>query len=184
MFCCLSVILLLLFFTTLTFTARKRLSSPAITTIAVSSANPTQNVIQLLVENVTFPRDIKYPEHQEESYSLTVDPMDKIITIKSPTEVGLFYGAQSLLSMISPMDININESAIIVLPAVHIADAPRFRYRGLMLDVSRNFFHKDEIFKIIDTLAMYKMNKLHLHLSDDQGWRLEIPALPELTEVS
>lgn len=66
---------------------------------------------------------------------------------------------------------------------IELVDAPRFEYRGVMIDVARNFHTVEEIMKLIDTMALYKMNKLHLHLSDDEGWRLEIPALEELVEV-
>lgn len=62
-----------------------------------------------------------------------------------------------------------------------IKDAPRFDYRGMMIDISRNFHEKNSILKLIDAMAIYKMNKLHLHLSDDEGWRLEIPGVEELT---
>ncbi len=158
----------------------KCLSFPVTTGIAITLDPAAVNIIQLSIENITYPDEMIFTGNQQESYSLTVDPIYKIIAIKSATEAGLFYGAQTLRSMMWPLG---SETAS-VLPAVHIIDAPRFPHRGLMLDVSRNFFSKEEIFKIIDTLAMYKMNTLHLHLSDDQGWRLEIPALPELTEVS
>jgi len=66
---------------------------------------------------------------------------------------------------------------------VRVVDAPRVAYRGVMIDVARNFLDKHYIFRLLDVLSMYKMNVLHLHLSDDQGWRLEVPALPELTDV-
>lgn len=66
---------------------------------------------------------------------------------------------------------------------VEIRDAPRYSYRGMEIDLGRNFMPKSEILKIIDSMAMYKLNKLHLHLTDDEGWRLEIPGLPELTTV-
>ncbi|MCV5949252.1 family 20 glycosylhydrolase, partial [Escherichia coli] len=69
------------------------------------------------------------------------------------------------------------------LPQLSIQDAPRFDYRGVMVDVARNFHSKDAILATLDQMAAYKMNKLHLHLTDDEGWRLEIPGLPELTEV-
>jgi len=73
--------------------------------------------------------------------------------------------------------------AIYEVDAMEINDAPRFEHRGVMVDVARNFHRTTEILKLIDTLAMYKLNKLHLHLADDEGWRLEIPGLKELTEV-
>ena len=65
-----------------------------------------------------------------------------------------------------------------------MVDAPRVAYRAVMIDVARNFLDKHFIFRLLDVMAMYKMNVLHLHLTDDQGWRLEVPALPELTEVN
>ena len=70
-----------------------------------------------------------------------------------------------------------------LVPQVSIKDSPRFSYRGLMLDVGRNFIPKHEILKLLDAMAMYKMNKFHLRLSENEGWRLEIPGLEELTQV-
>ena len=69
------------------------------------------------------------------------------------------------------------------MPCVDIKDAPRFGWRGLMLDVSRHFFTKQEVEEYIDQMARYKFNTLHLHLADDQGWRIEIKSLPQLTQV-
>jgi len=71
-----------------------------------------------------------------------------------------------------------------LVPQVSIKDSPRFSYRGLMLDVVRNFQPKREVMKLLDVMAMYKMNKFHFHLSDNEGWRLEIPGIEELTSVS
>ncbi|WP_325892116.1 beta-N-acetylhexosaminidase [Grimontia sp. NTOU-MAR1] len=90
--------------------------------------------------------------------------------------VGAFYGLQSMLAL---MDNGDDE----MLPWVAIEDAPRFEYRGVMVDVARNFHSKEAILRTIDQMAAYKLNKLHLHLTDDEGWRLEIPGLPELTDV-
>jgi len=67
---------------------------------------------------------------------------------------------------------------------VRVVDAPRIAHRGLMMDVARNFFDKHFIVRLLEVMAMYKMNVLHLHLSDDEGWRLEVPTLPELTNVN
>lgn len=67
---------------------------------------------------------------------------------------------------------------------IELTDAPRFEYRGVMVDVARNFHTVEELLKLIDNMALYKLNKLHIHLSDDEGWRLEIPALEELVQVS
>jgi hexosaminidase len=69
------------------------------------------------------------------------------------------------------------------IPAAEITDAPRIAYRGLHFDVARNFSNKETVLKLIDLLAFYKLNPLHLHLTDDEGWRIEIPALPELTSI-
>ena len=66
---------------------------------------------------------------------------------------------------------------------VRVVDAPRVAYRAVMIDVARNFLDKHFIFRLLDVMAMYKMNALHLHLTDDQGWRLQVPTLPELTDV-
>ena len=109
-----------------------------------------------------------------EGYVLTVSPT--AITVKGTTSKGLFYGVQSLLQLI-PIH---GES---IIPALEIQDEPRFSWRGLLLDVSRHFFTLDEVKKLIDEMVIYKFNLLHLHLSDDQGWRVEIKKLPELTKV-
>ena len=116
------------------------------------------------------------PLHLPEAYQLTVT--DKgTVTVEGQTAAGVFNGLQTLLSLVDGSD---NAR---ILPIVDILDAPRFQFRGLMLDVARNFFEKDDILKILNAMAMYKMNKLHLHLTDDHGWRIEIPGLPELTKV-
>ena len=96
-----------------------------------------------------------------------------LITGKGPA--GVFYGVQTLLGLRS------SEGKV---PKVSIKDAPRYAYRGMHLDVGRNFMAKDHVLKLIDVMAMYKLNKFHFHLTDDEGWRLEIPGLPELTEVT
>lgn len=93
-------------------------------------------------------------------------------------EVGIFYGLQSLLALI---DIHDDDYMI---PTVGIYDAPRFDHRGMHLDIARNFHSKATILRLLDQMASYKLNKFHLHLSDDEGWRLEIPGLPELTSFS
>jgi hexosaminidase len=110
----------------------------------------------------------------KEGYLLSVNPA--AITIKSATSQGLFYGVQSLLQLIPVTGDK-------KIPALEIADEPRFPWRGLMLDVSRHFFTIDEVKRLIDQMVTYKFNILHLHLTDDQGWRLEIKKLPNLTKV-
>ncbi len=90
-------------------------------------------------------------------------------------QAGVFYGLQSILSLV-PSD---GSGKIATLDA---SDAPRFQYRGIFLDVARNFHKKDAVLRLLDQMAAYKLNKFHFHLSDDEGWRIEIPGLPELTE--
>ncbi|GMG86743.1 beta-N-acetylhexosaminidase [Biformimicrobium ophioploci] len=90
-------------------------------------------------------------------------------------EAGAFYAAQSLIGLLDAQGK--------ALPQVEIVDFPRFDYRGFNIDLGRNFHTKTMLLKLIDQMAAYKLNKLHLHLSDDEGWRIEIPGLPELTEV-
>ncbi|MDQ0109002.1 hexosaminidase [Chitinophaga terrae (ex Kim and Jung 2007)] len=110
-----------------------------------------------------------------EGYRLTVTPSGIRLIGKG---AGLFYGLQTLLQLLPA---SANGSAVI--PCVAIEDAPRFRYRGLMLDVSRHFFTVEQVKDLLDLMARYKLNRFHWHLTDDQGWRLEIKSYPELTRV-
>lgn len=91
-------------------------------------------------------------------------------------QAGVFYGLQSILSLV-PAE---NRKTIAQLDA---KDAPRFEYRGMFLDVGRNFHSKQAVLRLLEQMSAYKMNKFHFHLSDDEGWRIEIPGLPELTDV-
>ena len=109
-----------------------------------------------------------------EAYRLTVKRDGVRIEASDPR--GLFYGAQTLQQLVS-------NSKSRIIPAVQIDDAPRFRWRGLLIDVARHFFGKSELLKIIDEMAVYKLNVLKLHLTDYEGWRLEIPGYPKLTEI-
>ena len=112
-----------------------------------------------------------------EGYSLTVNAEG--ITISSTTDTGLFYGLQTLLQLAKPIGDHTWE-----IPATHIEDTPRFEYRGLMIDVSRHFRTKEFLIKQIDALARYKINRLHLHLTDAAGWRIEIKKYPRLTQLA
>src|SRR5690606_15584789 len=98
------------------------------------------------------------------------------------TTKGAFYAVQSLLNMM-PKEAWKDKQSTISLRGIHVVDEPRFGYRAVMLDVARNFQSKDQILKVLDLMALYKLNVLHFHLNDDEGWRLEIPGLPELTDV-
>jgi hexosaminidase len=119
----------------------------------------------------------------KEGYQLSVT--QKAITIKANEAAGLFYGVQTLFQLL-PKEIESREKVKNirwVVPAAEITDYPRFGWRGLMFDVSRHFFTKKEVQEYIDQMVKYKFNLLHLHLTDDQGWRIEIKSLPKLTEV-
>ena len=124
------------------------------------------------------------PEAQlgAEGYALEVTP--KGITLRANQAAGLFYGVQTLLQLL-PKEIESKAAvkAKWVVPAVKITDYPRFGWRGIMFDVSRHFFKKDEVKKYIDQLAKLKYNTFHWHLTDDNGWRIEIKSLPKLTEI-
>jgi hexosaminidase len=118
-----------------------------------------------------------------EGYQLRVSP--KTITITANKPAGLFYGTQSLLQLF-PQEIESDKLVNMVnwrIPCVNITDYPRFSWRGLMFDVTRHFFTKEEVKRYIDNMVKYKYNLLHLHLTDDEGWRIEIKSLPKLTEV-
>ncbi|MFN5021311.1 MAG: family 20 glycosylhydrolase, partial [bacterium] len=118
-----------------------------------------------------------------EGYRLAVTTED--VSIFAPKPAGLFYGLQTLLQLM-PKEIEskqVVQNISWTVPAVQITDRPRFGWRGLMLDVSRHFFTVDEVKAFIDDMARYKYNLMHFHLTDDQGWRLEIKSLPKLTEV-
>ena len=119
-----------------------------------------------------------------EGYLLKISPNNIVITANAPA--GLFYGVQTLLQLCPPTKAG-NESIVKLkewnIPAGMVLDYPRFGWRGLMFDVSRHFFTVPEVKQFINDMVKYKFNLLHLHLTDDQGWRIEIKSLPKLTEV-
>ena len=115
----------------------------------------------------------------EEGYRLRIN--DSEISIQSKTSKGLFYGVQSLLQLF-PLELGTSNS--ILIPALEINDAPQFRYRGIHLDVGRHFYDVDFIKKYIDLMSRLKMNTFHWHLTEDQGWRIEIKKYPKLQEVA
>ncbi|GAA4312523.1 hypothetical protein GCM10023143_22250 [Compostibacter hankyongensis] len=120
-----------------------------------------------------------------EGYRLDVSADKILITANQP--VGLFYGLQTLLQLLpasqDAVAAGTAQTAPWTVPGVSIMDYPRFGWRGLMLDVSRHFFSKEFVKKYIDEMARYKYNVFHWHLTDDNGWRIEIPGLPRLTQV-
>lgn len=117
----------------------------------------------------------------EEGYQLSITPAQVRIIARSPA--GMFHGVQSLLQLLSPaIESATPQPGPWSLPAGTITDSPRFAWRGVMLDVSRHFFSVQDVSRFIDLLAYYKINRLHLHLSDDQGWRIQIKSWPNLTQ--
>ncbi|MEY4135066.1 MAG: hypothetical protein RL386_1416 [Bacteroidota bacterium] len=117
-----------------------------------------------------------------EGYFLQTGPKGMVLSANTPA--GLFYGIQTLLQLFpKAIESKTGTPGNWSVPAVRITDYPRFGWRGIMLDVSRHFFTKAEVKAYIDQIARYKYNTLHWHLTDDNGWRVEIKALPRLTEV-
>ena len=114
-----------------------------------------------------------------EGYRLKIS--DRKVDIYASEERGAFYGIQSFLALQAP-DFWSRKGNELVLPQLEIEDEPAYGYRGFFLDVARNFQPKAEILKILDLMAFYKLNVFHLNLANDEGWRIEIPGLPELTE--
>lgn len=112
-----------------------------------------------------------------------IDIQNKNIIITGSDASGVFYGIQSLRSLL-PVETYKNPENEIILDGQIIKDAPSLKYRGMMLDLARNFQDKKSVLNLIEIMSFYKMNKLHLHLSDDEAWRLQIPLLPELTDVA
>ncbi|PSV59092.1 beta-N-acetylhexosaminidase [Photobacterium sp. GB-3] len=126
------------------------------------------------VKVTILPGSFKKDQQIVGAYKL--DVTKKGATVTGFDNQGAFYGMQSLISLMSTGADN-------SIPTLNVLDAPRFDYRGVMVDVGRNFHSKEAILRTLDQMAAYKMNKFHFHLSDDEGWRIEIPGLPELTEI-
>jgi hexosaminidase len=150
---------------------------PAGFPVAVSpmGSTPIAGAISLRLES--------RPALGEEGYELSVTHDSARVVANRPA--GLFHGVQTIRQLLPPeieSDMGVDRVDW-SLPAVTIVDQPRFAYRGAMLDVSRHFFTVDEVEQYLDILALYKLNVLHLHLSDDQGWRIQIDSRPKLTAM-
>ncbi len=128
---------------------------------------------------VWFGSDSNLPR---DGYTLNVK--ENGIEIKASTFGGELYALQTLTQLL-PREFFANEPCSIewTIPVVDIKDKPQFRHRGFMMDIARHFFDKDQVKKVLDIMTLYKMNRLHWHLTDDQGWRIEIPEYPKLTEI-
>lgn len=119
-----------------------------------------------------------------ESYRLSAD--GHVVAIDGASEAGLFWGAQTLRQLLGPDAFRrapVSGGREWEVPAVTLHDSPRFRWRGLMLDVARHFLPKEGVLRYLDLMAAHKLNVLHFHLTDDQGWRVEIKRYPKLTEI-
>jgi len=118
----------------------------------------------------------------EEGYRLIITPLG--MTLAAHTAAGMFMAVQTIRQLLPAQTERplTRQWRTIALPAVNIEDAPAWSWRGMHLDVSRHFFSIGYLKKFIDVMALYKMNRLHLHLTDDQGWRIEIKKYPLLTE--
>lgn len=154
----------------------ERLSVPTgYSVISVSNSATPAIKLQLNAEND--------PKLGTEGYHISVTPIH--ILIKANQPAGLFYGVQTLVQLF-PKEIESKtqvKNISWIVPAVEITDYPKLGWRGLMFDVARHFFTKDEVKQYIDAMVRYKYNVLHLHLTDDEGWRIEIKGYPKLTEV-
>lgn len=138
--------------------------------VPVQDAKPGRKYIQITeVNNLNI---LNNTETHDEAYRIEISKFSIDISVRTAT--GAFYAYQTLRSLSNGG----NE-----LPVGTIKDQPRFQYRGSMLDVARNFFPKEEVYKLLDAMAMYKLNKFVFYLTEDEGWRLQIPGLPELTDV-
>ncbi|GAA0493163.1 beta-N-acetylhexosaminidase [Streptomyces sp. NPDC046215] len=123
-------------------------------------------------------------KHGPEAYRVHVD--DRRVSVQGASAAGVFWGAQTLRQLLGPAAFRrapVTGGRAWELPATTVEDAPRFAWRGVLLDVARHFLPKDGVLRYVDLLAAHKLNVLHLHLTDDQGWRVEIRAFPRLTEV-
>ncbi|HEX6973972.1 MAG TPA: beta-N-acetylhexosaminidase, partial [Vicinamibacterales bacterium] len=149
-------------------------AGPAMPSVKAASEGVPAGAIQLALKPGTG---------GPEGYDLTVTSDG--VTIDASEPAGLFYGVQTLRQLmpwfIEYDAVRADKARPVSIPPVHIVDAPRFQWRGAMLDVARHFFTVDEVKRYIDLLAAYKINRLHLHLADDQGWRIEIKSWPNLT---
>ena len=149
--------------------------------------NPTGFSISIKQGNIEKPQSVfmslDSSAANKEGYIMKITP--GIITIKAKTAVGLFYAVQTLRQLL-PVEVEKEkkvEGIVLSVPACEIMDEPQFKYRGMHLDVGRHFFPVASIKRYIDMIALHKMNTFHWHLTEDQGWRIEIKKYPKLTTI-
>ena len=143
----------------------------------VEDSSTVENVIRLQIES-----SLK-EQLGEEGYRLEVTTPS--IVIRAARPAGLFYGIQTLRQLLPPAVFNKQKVEPIewAVPCVRVTDYPRFKWRGLLIDPARHFIPKQDVKSFIDTMALHKFNRLQMHLTDDQGWRIEIKKYPQLTEL-
>ncbi len=143
----------------------------------LEDSSPVENVIRLQIEP-----SLK-EQLGEEGYQLEVTMRSVVIRAARPA--GLFYGIQTLRQLLPPAIFNKQKVEPIewALPCVRITDYPRFKWRGLLIDPARHFIPMQDVKSFVDTMALHKFNRLQMHLTDDQGWRIEIKKYPQLTEI-
>ncbi len=144
----------------------------------ISGSSLSVNVVEQAPKKGIFLTLEGKTELGDEGYELNIGK--KLIVIDANTSAGIFNGIQTLLQT---LPVKAPEGEKLTVATGEITDYPEYGFRGAMLDVARHFFNVDEVKQFIDFLATYKMNVLHLHLSDDQGWRIEIKSWPKLTEI-
>ena len=162
-----------------------------------------RNVAQFFVESIALPtgfrlnitENIKFLSFKSINFILedkvlvatdryVLEVSSKHINVKASSSQGMFYAIQTLMQLLpKQIENNTYQKVSWKIPSVKITDAPRYGWRGVMLDVSRHFFPKEYVKKFIDQLARLKFNTFHWHLTDDQGWRIEINSYPKLTSV-
>ncbi|MDR0575792.1 MAG: family 20 glycosylhydrolase [Tannerella sp.] len=143
--------------------------------VCISDNESAKNTISLLIDTSLDVND--------EGYTLDVTPSTVIVKAKTPQ--GLFYGMQSFLQLL-PAEIESPKPVVDIswnAPCVAVKDEPRFGYRGIMLDPCRHFMSVEDVKRNLDALSLFKINRMHWHLTDDQGWRIEIKKYPKLTEI-
>ena len=134
------------------------------------------NALILIKENKSGMKD--------EGYTLDITPEN--IKIEAKTATGLYYAFQSIKKILPPnvmAGVKDEKISQYTLPLIHISDYPNYGYRGFMLDTSRHFFTVKELKRVLEVMSYYKMNRFHWHLTDDQGWRIEIKKYPKLTTI-
>ncbi|MBD5786574.1 family 20 glycosylhydrolase [Cellulosimicrobium terreum] len=153
-------------------------SGPTSSPTSIPTSIPTATVgpvLRLRTDPAAGPEGSRSPER----YSLVVD--DDGVTITAPERAGLLHGVHTLRQLVEPAAAGEDAARA---PHVVVHDAPRYGWRGLSVDVARHFFDADALCAVVDTMAAYKLNVLHVHLTDDQGWRIESPSRPELAKLS